>query len=177
MLRVILLRVIPQIAGLLVLLLVATLVTLKLKHQSADGPSVLFPGGELVSGALHEGAEPEWSFVNDISTIELQTNEPMSSRRLSVWESGGKVYVASCCMRTFFGRLWKDWAFQVEEGSNLAVARINGVRYERELIRVTDPSVIAGVARSMGGEARVSPMQQSVADGDVWFFEMAPRSS
>ena len=57
MLRVILLRVIPQIAGLLVLLLVATLVTLKLKHQSADGPSVLFPGGELVLGALHEGAD------------------------------------------------------------------------------------------------------------------------
>lgn len=171
------LKVISQIAGLLVLLLVATLVTLTLKHQNADGPSVLFPGGELVSGALHEGAEPDWSFIDDVSTIELQTNEPMSSRRLGVWESGGKVYVASCCMRTFFGRLWKDWAFQVEEGSHFAVARINGVRYERELIRVTDPSVVEGVARSMGGETRVAPMVQMVADGDVWIFEMAPRSS
>jgi hypothetical protein len=172
-----------QIVGLIVLLLAATLITLKLKNQSADGPSILFPGGALVSGELHHGAEPDWSFTDDVFTIELQTNEPASSRRIFVMESGGKVYVPSGYMRSFLGKLWKDWAFDVEAGSKLAVARINGVRYERELVRVTDPSIIAGVAKKLaqkyaGGVTpdTVAQIEKSVADGDTWIFEMAPRT-
>jgi hypothetical protein len=172
-----------QIVGIIVLLLAATVITLKLKNQNADGPSVLFPGGELVAGELHEGAEPDWSSTDGIFTIELQTYEPASSRRIFIMESGGKVYVPSGYMRSFLGKLWKDWAFDVEAGSKLAVARINGVRYERELVRVTDPSVIVGVARKLaqkyaGGETpdAVAQVEKSVADGDTWIFEMAPRS-
>jgi len=172
-----------QILGIIVLLLAATIVTLKLKNQNADGPSVLFPGGALVSGELHQGAEPDWSFTDDIMTIELQTYEPTSSRRIFIMESGGKVYVPSGYMRSFLGKLWKDWAFDVDAGSKLAVARINGVRYERELVRVRDPAEIAGVAKKLaqkyaGGETpdAVAQIEKSVADGDTWIFEMAPRS-
>jgi hypothetical protein len=177
------LRLVLQIIGIVVLLVAVTLITLKLKHQNADGPSVLFPGGELVSGQLHQGAEPDWSFTDKIVTIELQTYEPTSSRRIFVMESGGKVYVPSGYMRSFLGKLWKDWAFDVEAGSKLAVARINGVRYERELVRVKDPSVISGVAKKLaqkyaGGETpdAVAEIEKSVAEGDSWIFEMAPRS-
>jgi len=177
-------RIILQILGLLVLLLAATLITLKLKYQNADGPSVLFPGGALVSGTLYEGPEPDWSFTDDVFVIELQTEEPVSSRRIFVMESNGKVYVPSGYMRSFLGRLWKDWAFQVEDGSKLAVARINGVRYERELVRVTDPVVVEGVAEKLaqkyaGGATSetVAQIMQSVADGDTWIFEMVPRAS
>jgi hypothetical protein len=178
------LKILLQIVGIFVLLLGATVVTLKLKNQHADGPSVLFPGGELVSGELHRGADPDWSFTDDVFTIELQTYEPTSSRRIFIMESGGKVYVPSGYMRSFLGKLWKDWAFDVEAGSKLAVARINGVRYERELRRVTDASTIAGVARKLakkyaGGETpdAIAEIEKSVADGDTWIFEMAPRSS
>lgn len=177
------LKLILQILGIIVLLLAATVITLKLKNQNADGPSVLFPGGELKSGELHQGAEPDWSFTDDIVTIELQTYEPASSRRIFIMESDGRVYVPSGYMRSFLGKLWKDWAFDVEAGSKLAVARINGVRYERELVRVTDPSVINGVAKKLaqkyaGGETpdAVAQIEKSVADGDTWIFEMAPRS-
>ena len=172
-----------QIVGLIALLLVLTLITLKLKNQNADGPSVLFPGGELVSGQLHEGPEPDWSFTDDVFVIELQTNEPVSSRRIFVMESDGKVYVPSGYMKSFLGKLWKDWAFQVEDGSSLGVARINGTRYERELVRIHDPEVLQGVARKLaqkyaGGASAeaVSEIANSVADGDTWIFEMAPRS-
>ena len=172
-----------QGAGLLVMLLVGTLATLKLKHQGADGPSVLFPGGALVSGEMHRGPEPDWSFTDDVFTVELQTMEPVSSRRIFVMESGGKVYVPSGYMRSFLGRLWKDWAFAVEAGSKMAVVRIEGTRYERELIRETDPSVIAGVAEKLaqkyaGGASpeTVAAVTRSVVDGDTWIFEMAPRS-
>jgi hypothetical protein len=177
-------KILLQIIGILVLLLLATLVTLKLKTQNNDGPSVLFPGGKLVSGTLYEGPEPDWSFTDDVFTIELETSDPVSSRRIFVMESDGKVYVPSGYMRSFLGKLWKDWAFDVEDGSKSAVARINGVRYERQLVRVTDPVVIEGVARKLaekysGGATpeAVAQISQSVADGDTWIFEMAPDNS
>jgi hypothetical protein len=47
---------------------------------------------------------------------------------------------------------------------------------------VTDPSVIAGVAKKLakkyaGGETpeAIAQIEKSVADGDTWIFEMAPR--
>ncbi len=171
-----------QILGILVLLLAVTLVTLKLKHSDADGPSILFPGGALVSGDLHTGADPDWSFTDDLFTIDLQTEQPTSSRRIFIMESEGKIYVPSGYMKSFLGQLWKDWAFDVEEGSNVAVARIDGVRYERTLVRVSDPGVVSGIARKLaqkyaGGvtEEAVSGIKQSVAEGDTWIFELAPR--
>ena len=87
-------------------------------------------------------------------------------------------------MRSFLGKLWKDWAFEVEEGSTLAVARIEGVRYDRKLIREMDPTIIAGVANKLaqkyaGGVTpeAVAQISKSVADGDTWIFEMAPRGA
>ena len=80
--------------------------------------------------------------------------DPVSSRRIFVMESGGRVYVPSGYMRSFLGRLWKDWAFDVEEGSKLAVARIEGVRYEREL-DAGDP----GSGRSLKGWRRKLAMK------------------
>lgn len=176
------LRILIQIIGLLVMLLAVTLITLKLKHQNADGPSILFPGGELVSGELHTGPEPDWRFTDDVYTIELQLEDPLSSRRIFVMESDGKVYVPSGYMKSFLGRLWKDWAFQAAEGEGLAVVRIDGVRYERKLVRVTDPDVIEGVAAKLaqkyaGGATpeTVNQVARSIAEGDTWIFEMAPR--
>ncbi len=175
-------RIVLQLLGIVVLILGVTLITLRLDHRDADGPSILFPGGQLVSGELHTGPEPDWDFTDDVFTIELQTDEPMSSRRIFVMESGGKVYVPSGYMNSFLGRLWKDWAFEADAGSGLAVARINGVRYERQLIRVKDDGVIEGVARKLaqkyaGGESpeAVTAIKQSVTDNDTWIFEMAPR--
>ncbi|MEQ8859075.1 MAG: hypothetical protein RIC56_10530 [Pseudomonadales bacterium] len=178
------LKITLQIIGLLVLLLAATLVTLKLKYQSADGPSVLFPGGRLVSGELHTGADPDWRFTDDVFTIELQLEDPVSSRRIFVMESAGNVYVPSGYMKSFLGRLWKDWAFQADAGDGLAVARIDGVRYERRLVRVEDPEVIRGVAAKLaekyaGGATpeAVDAVVTSIAEGDTWIFELAPRSN
>ena len=175
-------RILVQIIGVLVLLLGLTIVSLRIQNQSADGPSILFPGGELVSGDLHRGAEPDWAFTDDVFTIELQLNDPLSSRRIFVMESANKVYVPSGYMRSMLGRIWKEWAFQAAEGDGLAVARINGIRYERRLVRVVDESIVAGVATKLaqkyaGGASpeAIAQIQQSVADGDTWIFEMAPR--
>ena len=177
-------KLIAQIIGIIIMLLLITIVTLRLKHQNDDGPSVLFPGGKLVSGELHSGPDPDWSFTDDVFTIDLETSDPVSSRRIFVMESDGKIYVPSGYMKSFLGRLWKDWAFDVEENNaKLAVARIEGVRYERELVRVMDPAVIEGVARKLtmkyaGGTTpeALQEAMRSVADEETWIFELAPRS-
>lgn len=175
-------KLILQVITIFLIVLASAIVTLRLKNQGADGPSVLFPGGELISGELHTGAEPDWAFTDDIFTIELQLNDPLSSRTIFVIESEGKVYVPSGYMRSFMGRLWKDWAFQADESDGLAVARMNEVRYERRLIRVTALDVIEAVAgklaqKYMGGVTpeAVQQITQSVSDGDTWIFELAPR--
>lgn len=176
------LRIIIQIIGLLLLLLAVTVVTLRLKYSDADGPSILFPGGELTGGSLHSGAEPDWAFTDDVFTIELELGDPPSSRRIFVMESGGRLYVPSGYMRSLLGRLWKDWAFEADEGDGRAVARIEGVRYPRRITRIEDPQVISGVAEKLaqkyaGGATpeTIAGIEQSVADGDTWIFELAPK--
>jgi len=101
-----------QLVLLLALILAVTIVTLRVENSGADGPSVLFPGGELVSGELHSGAEPDWGFTDEVFTIELQLERPLSSRRIFIMESEGKVYVPSGYMRSFLGRIWKTGLFK-----------------------------------------------------------------
>jgi len=171
------LRIVLQIVGILVLILAVTIITLRIDNQDADGPSILFPGGELVSGEMHTGPEPDWRFTDDIPTIELQLVDPLSSRTIFVMESEGKVYVPSGYMRSTLGRIWKDWAFQADAGDGLAVARIDGVRYERQLIRVKDGPAIDGVVAKLAQKYGPGATRQAVEDGDLWIFEMAPRGS
>ena len=178
------LRIVIQVIGVLILVPSVIMITLRLDNMNADGPSILFPGGELVSGEMHTGAEPDWAFTDDVFTIELQLNKPLGSRKIFIMEHDGKVYVPSGYMRSFLGRLWKDWAFAADEGDGLAVARINGVRYERQLIRVKEGAEVDGVATKLaekyaGGasEEAVTEIKDSIKQGDTWIFELAPRST
>jgi len=175
-------RIILQVIGIIILIPAVSYITLRIDNKDADGPSILFPGGKLVSGELHTGAEPDWSFTDDVQTIELQLVNPLSSRTIWIMESGGKVYIPSGYMRSFLGRIWKEWAFQADEGDGLAVARIDGVRYERQLLRIKDPGIIEGVAAKLaskyaGGASpeAIAAISKTVADGDTYIFEMAPR--
>ena len=175
------LRIVLQLIGVVLLIRAVTIGTLKIDNMGADGPSILFPGGELVTGELHTGPDPDWGFINDTDVIELQLDSPMSSRRIWIIESGGKIYVPSGYMRSFLGRLWKEWAFQASEGDGLAVARINGTRYERQLIRVIEGEYVDGIARKLaekypsGASDAVVNTIKSINNGDTWIFELAPR--
>ncbi len=169
------LRIVLQVLGIIILLPAVTILTLRVDNQDADGPSILFPGGKLVSGDLHSGPEPDWSFTDDIPVIELQLVNPMSSRRIFIMESEGKIYIPSGYMRSTLGRIWKDWAFQADEGDGLAVARFGGVRYERQLIRIKEGPVLDGIVAKMSSKYGPGATREAVEAGDVWIFEMAPR--
>ena len=58
------LKIALQVAGILLLIPAVAMATLRFDNRSADGPSILFPGGELVSGDLYTGPEPDWSFTS-----------------------------------------------------------------------------------------------------------------
>ena len=178
------LKIVLQVLGILILIPAVAIATLRLDNQNADGPSILFPGGELVSGELYTGPEPDWSFTDDVQTVELQLVDPLSSRLIFVMESEGKVYVPSGYMRSTLGKIWKDWAVQADEGNGLAVVRIDGTRYERQLVRIKEGPVLDGIVAKMGskygGSATPTPEaiqagRESVEAGDIWIFEMAPR--
>lgn len=164
-----------QLIGILILIPVVALGTLRFKNRTADGPSILFPGGELVSGELYSGPEPDWQFTDTISTIELQLNEPLSSRLIWVMESDGKLYIASGYMDSFLGRLWKHWAVQADQGDGLAVVRIDGVRYQRQLVRINSGQALEGVAAKMGSKYNSPTTRQAIEAGSTWIFELAPR--
>ena len=158
----------------LLLIPVTAVATAAVKQRFADGPNRVFSGGPLESGALHTGPEPDWSFVSDVSTIEMQLLEPSRSRRIWVAESDEKLYVWSGYMGTVVGRLWKRWPVQAERDGR-AVIRIDGKRYERQLVRITAGDILDGISTAIRSKYPSQTTRAAVEAGDVWVFEAAPR--
>ena len=169
------LKIVLQVAGILLLIPVVAMATLSFANRSNDGPSIIFPGGELVSGDLYTGPEPDWSFTDQVSTVHLQLDDPLSSRLILIEESGGKIYITSDYMGTALGRLWKHWAVQAVEGDGMAVVRINGTRYERKLVRITEGPVLDGVVAKKRAKYRSDISRELIEAGHIWVFELAPR--
>lgn len=169
------LKIVLQVVGILVVIFAAALVTLRIEHRDADGPSILFPGGAFTSGEVYTGPEPDWSFTDDIQTIELQIDDPMSSRITWIMESDGRIYVPSGYMRSFLGRIWKDWAFQAAAGEGAGVIRIDGVRYPRRLIRITEGPELDGVVAKMREKYAPGVTREMIESGDIWIFRLAPK--
>lgn len=171
------LRLILQVIGILVLIPVVAYVTLRMENRNADGPSIVFPGGELVSGELYTGPEPDWSFTRDISLVELELTNPAppSSRLIFILESEGRLYVVSGYMGTTLGRIWKHWAVDADEGDGMAVVRIDGVRYEREIVRIREGDQLDGVTAALREKYGGNSSRASVESGNLWVFELAPR--
>lgn len=168
-------KICAQILGILLLIPAVALGTLRFVNRNADGPSILFPGGELVSGDLYSGPEPDWGFTDQISTIELQLNDPVNSRLIWILESEGKIYIASGYMTSRLGRMWKHWAVQADAGDGRAMVRIDGTRYERQLFRINEGPALDGVAAKMTSKYRAPTTRQGIEDGNTWIFELAPR--
>ena len=170
------LTVIVQLLIVLVTIPAVALATMSFENRNNDGPSIIFPGGELVSGELYSGPEPDWSFTDDVGTIHLQLDDPLSSRLIWIEESDGKIYITSDYMGTWLGRRWKKWAVQAYEGDGLAVVRINGVRYERKLERVFYSPLLDGVIEKKIAKYRSRITREAIESGETWVFELAPRT-
>jgi hypothetical protein len=159
----------------LLLLPVAAVLTAAAKQRFADGPNQVFAGGPLEAGELHTGPEPDWSFVSDVQTIELQLLDPPHSRRIWTTEYGGKLYVWSGYMGSTIGRLWKHWPIQAERDGR-AVLRIDGIRYQRQLVRIRSGEDLDGITAAITSKYPSQTTRAAVEAGDVWLFEARPRN-
>ncbi|MDA9902283.1 hypothetical protein N9D99_07195 [Gammaproteobacteria bacterium] len=164
-----------MIALCLGLIPVTAVLTAAVKARGGDGPKYVFSGGPLRSGEIHQGVEPNWEFVRDVSTIEMQLEDPPLSRRVWVAEYDGKLYVWSGYMGTTVGRLWKKWPSQAER-NNLALIRVDGVRYERQLNRIMSGEVLDGISQSITAKYPSQTSREAVEAGQVWVFELGPRN-
>ena len=158
----------------LLLIPVTAVATAAVKQRFADGPNRVFSGGQLVSGELYTGSEPDWSFVSDVSTIELQLLDPPRSRRIWTAEFNGKLYVWSGYMGSTVGRLWKRWPVQAERDGR-AVIRIDGQRYERQLVRIKSGAILDGISAAIRSKYSSQTTRAAVEVGDAWVFEAGPR--
>lgn len=182
--------------GVLILLLIgAGLVAQRL----SDGPlNDIIPGGPLRAGALVSEADIDWAAVLDdaggIAIVELQLVEPASSRWVGVMEHDGQLYVP-CDLGFMWGRfsgsqrrvlhliyIFKRWHEDAQRDGR-AVLRIDGKRYQRQAVRVTDPELLAALRLQLEGMARQMVAPDPLADAptegprDIWFFRMDPRAA
>jgi hypothetical protein len=164
------------VLGVLLLVPIVAVGTLLVASGYSERPSAVFGGGELVSGELVTGPEPDWSFVRDLPTIELQLLTPPRSRVIWILEHEGKPYVVSGYMSSAIGRLWKRWPPQAERDGR-AVVRIAGKRYERTLRRIKTGPVVEGVAAELRRKYGYAVTAADIEAGRTWLFELAPRNS
>lgn len=132
-----------------------------------DGPLGPFPGGPLITGELVSGPDPDWSFVAELSSIELEVNaaNPLSRTVWVLVDQGELVVPAGFASR-------KTWPSQAMADGRV-VARVAGNRYARQATRVTDPVRLDALRSALGRKYGMTPS----ADGsdDTWFFRLGPR--
>ena len=180
--------------GFLIVLAVATLVSLMVNARFNDGASAFFSGGPLVAGELVT-VEPDWGAMPDLRIIELQLLDPPLSRRLIATAHEGKLYTNSHYMGSIKQLIWKRWPGQAERDGR-AVIRIcppvsgvpgavssclQGKRYERELKRIEwSPETADLIEAVTAGFDRIAPTPftpEQVQAGQLWIFELAPRNT
>ncbi len=141
--------------------------------RRADGPLAIIAGGPLVSGELYSGAEPNWSFVRDVREVELQLLEPARSRTTWILDVEGRAFIPCGYMDSTWGRLWKHWPLEAERDGRAAL-RVGGIRYERRLVRVKEPALVAAVVAELARKYAPGVTTAAVESDSLWIFELAP---
>jgi hypothetical protein len=168
----------------------------------SDGPVGPLAGGELRDGALVTSANIDWAKILDREAektpgeapqIELQLVNPQASRITGVLMYDGDLYVP-CDLGFIWNRfppsttrrilhtiyIVKRWHKDAQSDGR-AVLRIDGKRYERQLVRITDPQQVAALKSSVNEGLADLDLAEALGaapkDGpnDIWFFRVDPR--
>lgn len=173
------------------LLLVSSLAVAAFIQSRADGPYGPVAGGELRTGELQRGPVTDWAFAHG-AELELQLLTPLGSRITGALVRDGVLYIP-CDLGFFWGRMdgqqrWllhliyllKTWHTDAEKDGRV-VLRIEGKRYEQQLVRVTEQALLQQLRTDLEELARewLAPQVLGPAptEGprDIWFFRVDPR--
>ncbi len=169
-------KLILRILGGFILALVVAIAGTLIGVRFADGPWGMVAGGPFKTGEPYRGPEPDWSFVEDIDTIELQSVEPARSRTTWVVHHGGRAFIPCGYMDSAWGRIWKQWPIEADRDGR-AIVRIDGTLYDRYLVRIRDSEsmrpIVKELARKYFGQAASDTAGQPEG---LWIFELAPRA-
>src|SRR5690606_34633655 len=135
-----------QVLGILFLIPTVAAVTVQRQHRDGDGPSLVFSGGALISGPIYQGREPDWSFMADADSLELQLYDPVRSYRVLPVVLNGRLYVVATDMDAVLHSFTSHWTEHALDGDGNALIRVNGVRYPRRINRIVQGGALDGVA-------------------------------
>jgi hypothetical protein len=156
-----------RIIGLSALLMTVSLVGVSVVARFSDGPIVMFAGGPLIEGELVTTPVTDWTFATEIDTVEFQLESPPRSRRVWILVHDGAAYVP-CGLPNV--RFLKQWPHEAMEDGR-ATFRIDGKRYRRHLLRITEPDLTATLG-ALASKKYGAP-QSDDADS-MWFFRLDP---
>lgn len=169
-------RILVALALLLILLGGITLIAARTHDGPLGGALAIVAAGSFESGELYTGPEPDWSFLRDYETVEFQLLDPPRSRTTWIMEHENRIYIVSGYMNSWYGKLWKHWPAEAEADGRV-VLRVDGVRYERQMVRIMAgdviPPVLAELSRKYLGGIDI-PVSE-VTSGNMWVFELRPR--
>ena len=180
------------LGSIVVVVVVASLVFVVAKRRS-DGPfNAMIPGGPMTSGELlPELPAGDWSGLQG-KIIELELVGTGSTRYTGLMVHNGALFIP-CDLGFVWNRLsgaqrwpmhavylFKRWHKDAAEDGRV-VLRVDGKRYERHAVRVTEPSQVAALKQDLEVMARkwFAPKEIGPAptEGprDIWFFRLDPR--
>jgi hypothetical protein len=144
-----------------------------------DGPIAIIAGGPFTSGDIYTGPEPDWSSMRPRQEVEFQLLDPSRSRIAWVAEHEAKPYIVSGYMNTTFGKLWKQWPHEIAKDDRILL-RVDDAIYGRRLVRIMEGPMVAPVITQLAEKyldgASFGDPGEAVRNGDVWLYEVAPRS-
>ena len=158
-----------RLALLTTLLLLPLIVTCTILTRFHDGPIGQLPGGRLISGQVADFTTVDLGLLRNLSEIELQLEEPSSSRITWVVVDNEDVYVPSGFMNW---QVWIRWPYLAQRDGR-AIVRISGRRYFVQLDRVTDTLLLTRLLRHR--ERKYNLSRQASNFDRIWFFRLSPR--
>ena len=144
--------------------------------RRGDGPIAIVAGGPLTSGELLPSSGVDFSFVEDMETIEIQLLEPPRSRTTWVIFDEGFLYVPAGFMTL---PVWKQWPHEALRDGR-AIVRIDGIRYPFLLERVKDRKTwqkigLSSATKYTPRETGSNPEPGPEKWNELWIFRLTPR--
>lgn len=183
-----------KVARIGLLLLLVLILAGRVAQRMSDGPTGPIQGGALQAGVLVSEPEVDWAAVMGdapVGSIELQLVEPLGSRITGAFVHEGQLFVP--CDLGFIWRrapdtssrwllrlIWmlKGWHEDVLRDGRVVV-RVDGKRYERLAVRVTDPELLATFRGQIeqAAEQYFGSLLPEDADSEaIWFFRLDARA-